>query len=101
MELCISDDFEFNEIKINEEVDLKISVQMVTHSLPNKTPVLSECFKVVWLLFVNTLLEYSFIGINFNLNFRLGLKNCNKSCYNICTVSLFKKEVKNEIMETN
>lgn len=37
MELCISDDFEYNEIKINEEVDLKISVQMVTHSLPNKT----------------------------------------------------------------
>lgn len=37
MELCISDDFEFNELKINEEVDLKISVQMVTHSLPNKT----------------------------------------------------------------
>lgn len=37
MELCISDDFEFDENSVNNAIDLKISVQMVTHSLPNKT----------------------------------------------------------------
>lgn len=37
MELCFSDDFEFDENSIDNTIDLKISVQMITHSLPIKT----------------------------------------------------------------
>lgn len=37
MAICLSDDFEYNEEDIDKAIDLRISVQMVTHSLPRKT----------------------------------------------------------------
>lgn len=37
MEICISDDFDYDEKNIDDAIDLKISVQMITHSLPQKT----------------------------------------------------------------
>lgn len=37
MEICFSDDFEYNEESIDTAIDLKISLQIVTHSLPAKT----------------------------------------------------------------
>lgn len=37
MEICLSDDFDFDEKNIEDVIDLRISVQMITHSLPQKT----------------------------------------------------------------
>lgn len=38
MKICFSDDLDdFDEQSINEAIDLKITVQMITHSLPKKT----------------------------------------------------------------
>lgn len=37
MELNLSDDFDLDENAIDNAIDLKISVQMITHSLPTKT----------------------------------------------------------------